>query len=961
MRNIALLLVIFLCSMGVCAQEVTEGALFAVGKKGAELGMCPLKRTNVKTDISGFLARVTVVQEFENNFTEPIEAVYTFPLSQNSAVDAMTMKIGTRTIHGKILKREEARKVYEQAKTEGKTASLLDQERPNIFTQSVANILPNEKIVIEISYVETLKYEDGSYEFVFPMTIAPRYIPGSVKDANKISPTVVKERAGHNISIEVNLNAGVPVEEIRSTSHEIERINLSSNSAKISLKDAETIPNKDFILRYDVTGKRIEDAILTHRDERGGFFTLVLQPPDKFATEDVTPKEIVFVLDTSGSMSGFPIEKAKEAMKLSLDGLYPNDTFNIITFAGETAILFDQPVPATQANLEKAQRFLDERESGGGTEMMKAIKTALEPSDAADHIRVVCFMTDGVVGNEPEIIAEVQKHPQARVFSFGIGNSVNRYLLDKIAQEGNGEAEYVSLTDDGSKSAKKFYERVRTPLLTDISIDWNGLPVADVYPNRIGDLFSAKPVILHGRYTKAASGMIKLKGKVAGQELVREIAVNLPESEPANDVLASLWARTKIDELVGKSLKYDAEEEQQYLDLKAKTKLDIIGLSLKYNLLTQFTSFVAVEEKVRTVGGKPRKVEVPVELPEGMREEDSPFRRLEILTSLQRPPKISIQASTKGLKRMSGGGGGGYGNGSGSGSGNGNGVGLGNGNGSGYGNGSGGIIVSPTTVPKTISGGVINGKAVNLVKPSYPAAARAVRASGTVNIQVVIDESGNVISATAVNGHPLLRAAAEQAARSSNFSPTLISGKPVKVTGVIVYNFVPAQNSATATVSETKVDEKTPEVIETPLTPEMKAAQERLEKEAKQRQMLAEKFHFWVFAVYERLQKGQSGPAENESKFVADGKAFVQIRFTTKTPEAIEKLKNLGFEITSDKAEKFVIGKIPLEKLAELAEIAEVQYVLPGKIFGFGLPDDIFAGRFDEMIKQVFVPSLFDK
>jgi len=365
MRKITFLLVVYLCS--ICANAQTQGSLEAFNKKGVEIGECPLKNTRVKADVSGFLARVTVTQEFENNYNQPIEAVYTFPLSQTAAVDDMTMLVGTRTIRGKIMRRDEARKIYEAAKVEGKTASLLDQERPNIFTQSVANILPNEKITVEISYVETLKYEDGKYEFVFPMTITPRYIPNSVKseDATKISPPVAKTRGGHDISIEVNLNAGVPVEEIRSGSHEIETLNLSAASASIKLKNQKTIPNKDFVLRYDVTGKRIEDALLTHRDERGGFFTLILQPPDRFTTEDVTPKEIVFVLDTSGSMSGFPIEKAKEAMKLSLENLYPNDTFNLITFSGDTSILFEKPVPATQANLARAQKFLATREGYG--------------------------------------------------------------------------------------------------------------------------------------------------------------------------------------------------------------------------------------------------------------------------------------------------------------------------------------------------------------------------------------------------------------------------------------------------------------------------------------------------------------------------------------------------------------------------------------------------------------------
>jgi len=616
MRRFSFLFVIFAFSaIFTFGQTVTQGSLYASGKSGS-LGECPLKNTSVKADISGFLARVTVTQEFENSFTEPIEAVYTFPLSQNSAVDDMTMKIGERTIRGKIMRREEARKVYEQARTEGKTASLLDQQRPNIFTQSVANILPNDKIIIEISYVETLKYEDGQYEFVFPMTIGPRYNPNSVADATKISPKIEETRNGSDISIEVNLDAGVPTEGIYSISHPIATTNLSSNSAKISLREDKVIPNKDFILRYDVTGKRIEDAILTHRAEKGGFFSLILSPPDNFTEQNYTPKEIVFVLDTSGSMSGFPIEKAKEAMKLSLEGLNPNDTFNLITFAGDTAILFDAPVPATEENLAKAKAFLESRRGSGGTEMMKAVRAALEPSDSQKHLRIVCFMTDGYVSNEAEIIAEIQKHPKARIFSFGIGNSVNRFLLDKMAQEGQGEVEYVGLKDDGSKAAKKFFERVRTPILTDISIDWNGLPVEDVYPQKIGDLFSAKPVILNGRYTKGAKGTIRLKGNVAGKLFVRDIPVTLPENKPENDVLATLWARRRVDGLMSDFYKNTNKEKE-----KNEIQAQITSLGIEFRLLTQFTSFVAVEDQIVTQNGKPTRIEVPVKSPDGMSRE----------------------------------------------------------------------------------------------------------------------------------------------------------------------------------------------------------------------------------------------------------------------------------------------------------------------------------------------------
>lgn len=614
--------------------RATQGALQIVDPEKGIVADCPLKHTDVKAEISGFISRVVVTQEFENPLKEKIEAVYVFPLPQNAAVDDMTMRVGDRTVRGRIKRCEEARAIYEAARAAGNVASLLDQERPNIFTQSVANIMPGEKVNVTISYVETLKYEDGSYEFVFPMVVGPRYIPGGaigkqsvssspdtdqVPDASRITPAVAPKgtRAGHDISIEVALDAGVPIDELRSTLHEVDVERPSRHNAIVRLKDRNEIPNRDFILKYDVAGKRIEDALLTHRTDAGdGFFTMILQPPERVTAEDVMPKELVFVIDTSGSMMGFPIEKAKETMKLALDGLYPQDTFNLITFSGDTHILFPEPVPATKENLAKAQAFLGSRSGAGGTEMMKAIRAALDPSDASDHVRIVCFMTDGYVGNDMEIIGEVQKHPNARVFSFGIGGSVNRFLLDKMAEHGRGEVEYVALTDDGSAAARRFYERVRNPLLTDVSIDWSGLPVADVYPKRISDLFSAKPVVISGRYSVGGKGVIKLKGKMSGRDFVREIAVELPDNEPRHDVLATLWARTRIDELMS----------QDYAGIQSGTPRDdmreaITQLGLNFRLMTQYTSFVAVEEMTITDGGEPRRVEVPVELPEGVNRE----------------------------------------------------------------------------------------------------------------------------------------------------------------------------------------------------------------------------------------------------------------------------------------------------------------------------------------------------
>ena len=904
------------------SDETTPGALSVLDAKGQLRGACPLKHTEVKAEISGFLSRVRVTQEFENPFKEKIEAVYTFPLPANAAVDDMTMVVGDRTVRGRILRREEAQAVYEAAKTSGQVASLLDQERPNIFTQSIANIMPGEKIKVTISYTETLKYEDGAYEFAFPMTVAPRYIPGmavsagarerapnttSVPDASNITPPVAPKgtRAGHDISIEVALDAGVSVDALKSGSHEIEVERPSARAAHVRLKNRAEIPNKDFVLKYDVAGANMSDAILTHRTDKGGFFTFIIQPPERVKVEDVTPKEIVFVLDTSGSMQGFPIEKAKEAMKLALDGLYPQDTFNLITFSGDTHILFPQPVPASPENLEKAQKFLASREGSGGTEMMKAIKAALDPSDAQGHMRIVCFMTDGHVGNDFEIISEVQKHPQARVFAFGIGSTTNRFLLDKIAEEGRGEVEYVALTDDGSKAARRFHERVRSPLLTDISIDWANLPVADVYPKRIPDLFSAKPVILSGRYTGGGRALIRLKGKVAGQDFVREIPVELPEAQAQHDVLASLWARTRIGDLMSQDY---AGIQQGHA--RADVKETITQLGLEYRLMTQFTSFVAVEEMVVTDGGQPRRIEIPVEMPEGMSHDGvfgGEMQEFRVVSSGSRSLNktyasvVTLSGTNRSVARApvkrriaergrnvivadaaigSGGAGGGVGYGSGT--------------------GRGGVV----------SGGVLNGKAVSLPKPKYTPVAKSARASGQVSVRVSVDESGNITSANAVSGHPQLQAAAVAAARGAKFQPTMLSGKPVKTTGVIVYSFDPATGASSVVVSESEVDR----------TEELK------------RQQLLAKLHPSIAALIERLKEKSAQASADEAQFVRAGKAEIQVWLTEKSVEAINELKQLGFEVVLDpKTARMVIGRIQIEKVAPLAELKRVRYIAPMK------------------------------
>ena len=633
-----------------------------VADKGP-IAACPLKHTDVSGDIVGFVGRVTVKQVFHNPLDEKIEAVYTFPLPQDAAVDDMVMTVGDRRIIGQIKPRAEAREVYEAAKAAGHVASLLDQERPNIFSQSVANIEPGVEVTIEISYVQTLKYDEGVFEWVFPMVVGPRYIPGQatstvppvapehqgkvgeldrnmvkeggqkpkgkgwspdtdqVGDASRITPPVAKPgyRAGHDISLSVRIDAGTPIHDVTCVSHDITTEVPTPDRMVVGLKNQAEIPNKDFILRYRLATDEIGDAFLVHSDERGHYFTLVLQPPRRVIPAQLVNREIIFVLDTSGSMRGFPIDKAKAAMAKIIDTMQPDDAFNVITFAGNTRILWTQPRANTPDNRAEARTFLASRRGGGGTEMMKAINAALGGQHDPSRLRIVCFMTDGYVGNDLAIIDAVDRYAgTTRVFSFGIGNSVNRFLMDGMAHAGRGEVEYVTLAEKADASVERFHERILAPVLTDIEIDWGDLPVDEVFPKRIPDLFASKPVMIHGRLTDLKNASITLRGNVGDGPFERQLAIEDLGGAPGDGggehpALASLWARSKIDHLMAKNLG-DLQRGQFPDELEQA----ITQIGVEYRLMTQFTSFVAVEEMTVTVGGEPRTIAVPVDMPDGV-------------------------------------------------------------------------------------------------------------------------------------------------------------------------------------------------------------------------------------------------------------------------------------------------------------------------------------------------------
>ena len=585
----------------------------------------PLKHTDVKGQISGYIATVNVTQKFHNPYDEKIEAVYVFPLPQNAAINEFIMTIGERRIRGIIRERKEAEEIYQQARRQGHVASLLTQERPNIFTQKVANIEPGKAIDVDIKYFNTLAYVDGWYEFVFPMVVGPRFNPPGTTDGvgavargkagisgQKTEVQYLKpgERSGHDISLAVDIDAGVAIEKVLCSSHVITNSTATPEKRTVKLSRLDSIPNKDFVLRYKVAGKTVKSALVTHRDKRGGFFTLMLYPPDNLSQLKRAPMEMIFVLDCSGSMNGKPIARAKQAITRALKQLQPNDTFQVIRFSNNASQFGPDPVPATRGNIRKAIAYVEKLHGSGGTMMIEGIKAALDFAHDPKRFRLVSFMTDGYIGNETEILAAVHERLGAsRIFSFGVGTSVNRYLLDRMAKLGKGAVAYIGLEDHAAEVVDLFYERISHPALADVTVDWGDMDVTDVFPSRVPDLFVGRPVILTGRFTGRGNTTIRVTGSIG--DLTQDIAipVNLSDSASTHQGIACVWARKQIETLATQAM-YDTDS-----DLPGEIKL----VALEYGLMSAYTAFIAVDSSRKTTGDHGVTVAVPVPVPDGVR------------------------------------------------------------------------------------------------------------------------------------------------------------------------------------------------------------------------------------------------------------------------------------------------------------------------------------------------------
>ena len=588
------------------------GGLYGYSE-GKQVRAFALEHTSVDAKIAGNLSRVEVKQTFSNPNTKPLEAVYKFPLPDDAAVDDMEIRIGDRIIRGEIKRKQEAQAIYQQAKQEGKTAGLLEQQKDNVFTQSLANIQPGEKVEVVIRYTNTLQFIGNNYEFAFPLVVAPRY--GEDKTSNNFNPLIApafadnfpKTRSGKDINVNIEIDAGVAVSRVQSPSHEISVQNTNS-STKVVLTNKDIIPNQDLILRYQLTGAETQATVLTQSDKQGGHFATYLIPAVDYNENEIVPKDVVFLMDTSGSQRGAAIAQSKELMRQFISGLNPNDTFNIIDFASSTKKLSDKPLANTRENRSKALAYVEKIDANGGTQLMNGINTVLDFPAAEDgRLRSIVLLSDGLIGADEQAIAQIRDNlkPGNRLYSFGVGHSTNRFLLNRLAELGRGTVTILPVEEDAVKVAEKFYREINKPVVTNIEIEWLGKGEAPkIYPKQSPDLFASQPLVLYGRKDDASNGKLKITGIVAGGKPYEEVldvnfqqvggnnasqrVAGLKPVEATGEVaIAQLWGRSRIKDLMNQMY---GRETPQEVEAVTKTALD-------YNLLSKYTAFVAVDEK----------------------------------------------------------------------------------------------------------------------------------------------------------------------------------------------------------------------------------------------------------------------------------------------------------------------------------------------------------------------------
>jgi Ca-activated chloride channel homolog len=627
-----LFLILFAFPLLISAQnERSLSPYFIVNvDSGEAIPDFPLKSTSADVTISGVVADVTVTQVYTNHSANTLEAIYVFPGSTNAAVYEMEMQIGRRVIEAQIMQKDSARKKYESAKQEGKTASLLEQQRPNVFTMNVANVLPGDSIIVRMSYTERLVPTDGIYEFVYPTVVGPRYsgvgAPVASLDKNtglpagEIPYTKKGVKPLYDFGISVKIASGIPYEFIRSTSHKTLLSFESKNAATVLLDTSEIAGgNRDYILQYRFVGGTIETGLMLYEGKDENFFMLMIEPPKRVPLDSIPPREYIFVMDVSGSMSGFPLEISKKLMRNLLSGLRPTDKFNVIQFAGGSALMSPASLDATSPNIDSAIAFVNRVQSAGGTELDNAMRRAMFIPASAGYSRSIVIVTDGLISAEARVLKSMRDHlDSANVFAFGIHSGCNRYLIEAMAFCGGGEPTVVTNSNEADAAAEKFRQYILAPVLTKVNVQYNGFDVYDVEPAAVPDLFASRPLIITGKYRGEAEGKITVSGMTGAGAYHKEISVDSVKPSRKNKAIRLLWARDKI-----KYLSYLDNPGSSwyggYTPTDTSVEKQITDLGLKYNLLTNYTSFVAVDKRVRNKNPEEDStVTQPLPLTEGM-------------------------------------------------------------------------------------------------------------------------------------------------------------------------------------------------------------------------------------------------------------------------------------------------------------------------------------------------------
>jgi len=596
----------------------TLSPYFVVARAEPGVDVLPLKSTSVDVKVSGAIADVRVMQRYRNAGTQALEARYVFPSSTRAAVTALTMRVGERVVQAQIREKQAARREYEGAKQAGKSASLLEQHRPNVFQMSIANLMPGDELDVELRYSETIVPTDGTYRFVFPTVVGPRYNGEPGRESHRAETWVAQPTLRDGVATKatlamtVEVASPIPVQALVSPSHRLAVEDAGTRNVRASLAAAVEHANRDIVIEYRLAGREIGTGILVFEGEGENFFLAMIEPPARVASGAIVPREYVFVLDVSGSMHGFPIETAKTLLRGLVANLRPTDSFNIIPFAGGHSMLARESLPATAENVEVARRFIDGQRGSGSTELLAALRTALALPADADRARSFVIITDGYVSIEKEAMDLVRASlNRANVFAFGIGSSVNRFLIEGLARAGRGEAFIVLNKQQAAIEADRFRSYIEAPLLTRVNVVFRDFDAYDVDPPQLPDLFAQRPLMLAGKFRGEPKGTIDISGTTATGPFRRTIDIASSRTPGANtQALATLWARNRIATL----------GDYQKLVSDGGAAKEITALGLTYGLLTDYTSFVAVDHVVRNPTGAQGSVEQPQPLPEGVSE-----------------------------------------------------------------------------------------------------------------------------------------------------------------------------------------------------------------------------------------------------------------------------------------------------------------------------------------------------